>query len=162
MPREISDEPVPEERGRDLDRTLVDPLRGLESRCRDLLATAATDDGVGLDTAWPALEADLLDDLDAVEDVILPTYAVEAPHDAQRVVDEHARLRALITSIGLDEGHAPRLAHLRQLVSALASLAVSEATWMYPWAEQHIALVGSRMMFARVDHSLERAAHCAR
>lgn len=141
---------------RAFDPALADYRHALEVRCGELLVHAEADDGASLDADWPALEADLLDELGSVEDVILPKYALETPGDAQRIVDAHVGLRSLMAPVGHPAPVPARLEHLRRLVSALAELSNRERASMYPWATQHIALIGPRLMYGRVCRSLDR------
>ena len=137
---------------------LSDHHHRLEATLRALLESADADDARALTLSWSEVEADLLNHMAAEEEVILPRYELHAPADARRIRDDHARIRTLLTQIGLEvELHEIRLARLRQLVAALEAHSASEDAAMYPWAAQHVALVSQRMLYARISHGLERA-----
>ena len=137
---------------------LSDHHHRLERKCRDMLGWAYTDDARDLGSAWEDLEAELLDHMAAEEEVILPSYAMHAPEDAHRIRDEHARIRSLVTPIGIDvELHEIRVARLRRLVEALEAHSASEDAAMYPWAAQHIPLVGERLLSARIERWCARS-----
>lgn len=123
-----------------------------------MLAWASTDASRELVASWRELETELADHIAAEEEVILPSYAVHAPADAQRIREDHARILALLLPLGVDvELHEVHLARLRLLVEALDAHSISEDAGMYPWAAQHLALVGQRLLFARIGRWIGRA-----
>lgn len=152
---EAQPEPPPARRG--LAILLSDHHHRLEATCRALLGCAYAEDTRALTLSWSEVEAELLDHMAAEEDVILPSYELHDPDDAHRIREDHARIRALLTPIGVEvELHEIRLARLRQLVAALETHAASEDARMYPWAAKHVALVSQRMLYARISRGLER------
>lgn len=137
---------------------LSDQHHRLERKCRDMIGWAYTDDARDLGSAWEDLEAELLDHMAAEEEVIIPSYAMQAPQDASRIRDEHAQIRSLLTPIGIDvELHQIRVARLRRLVETLESHSASEDAAMYPWASEHIPLVGERLLSARIERWCARS-----
>ena len=54
---------------------LPDHHRRLEAKCREMRASAYSDDTRDLVAAWCELEAELVDHLAVEEEVILPVYA---------------------------------------------------------------------------------------
>ena len=133
-----------------------DHLRRVATLCRRLLDCATANDGRALVIEWNALEAALLDHMDAEEEVILPAYAQHAPEDARQIRADHERLRALLAPIGIEvELHEIRIARLRALVGVLEAHALDEDIGMYPWAEHNLPRL-HRLLFARVNRSLER------
>lgn len=136
---------------RGLSLLLPDHHRRLETKCRELLAWTYTDDTRELAAAWCQLEAELNDHLAAEEEVILPGYAVHAPDDARRILDDHTRLRELLTPIGVEiELHEARADRLRRLAEALASHALLEDTAMYPWAQSNLTEIARRLLYVRI------------
>jgi len=145
----------PARRGTDV--LLSDHHHRLEATCRALLGDAYANDPRALSLGWSEVEAELLDHMAAEDAVILPSYELDAPADARRIRDEHARIRALLTPVGVEiELHEIRLARLRQLVAALEGHSASEDAAMYPWAARHVALVRERMLYARISRGLAR------
>lgn len=152
-PVETAEQP----RRRGVDRLLSDHHHRLEAKARSLLESAGGADTRALGVCWNGLEAELLDHMAAEEDVILPRYSAYAPADACRIRSEHARIRALLGSTGVDlELHQVRLARLRRLVDELEAHSASEDRAMYPWAVDHVGLVAERLLFARIRHSVGR------
>ena len=134
-----------------------DHHRRIDAMCQNLLGWAHTDNSRELAEGWSELEGELLDHIAAEEDVILPGYAIHAPVDANLVLADHARIRALLTPIGVDvELHQICAPRLQLLVDALAAHALSEDAAMYPWAEQHISLVAERLLAARIERWFAR------
>lgn len=159
LTREMADEPeprvAPARQGMGL--LLSDHHHRLELKGRDMVACAYTDDPLGLLSSWGELETELLDHMAAEEEVILPGYAAHAPGDADRIFDEHTRIRALITLIGVDiELHAIRAERLQRLVDTLGAHSASEDAAMYPWATDNIALVAQQLLFKRISRWFAR------
>jgi len=136
---------------------LSDHHRRLEKKCRALLESDHTDNERDMTSSWCELEAELLDHIAAEEEVILPSYAVHAPDDARRILNEHIHVRALVSVVGVDvELHEIRLPHLRRLVEALETHSASEDAGMYPWAVEHVGLVSERLLFSRIQRWMAR------
>ena len=146
-------EPLPPRRG--LRLLLPDHHRRLEAKCNELLAWAYTDDFRELTARWRELEAELLDHIAAEEEVILPGYAKHAPDDAKRILEDHARIRELVTPVGVEiELHQTRASRLRLLTEALAAHAEHEDSLMYPWAELNLVQVAQHLLFTRIGRWL--------
>lgn len=144
-----SSELLPARRG--LQLLLPDHHRRLAAKCRELLAWAYTDDTRELAAAWRELEAELNDHIAAEEEVILPAYAQHAPDNAKQILDDHARLRELLTPIGVEiERHETRAARLRRLAEALDAHTLFEEATMYPWAQNNLTAVARRLLFIRI------------
>ncbi len=105
-----------------------------------MLACAATDDPRALTASWAALEHALRAHIAFEEETVLPGYAMYAPDDARQIREDHVRILALVTPLGVDiELHEVRLARLRELVTALEIHALHEDVTMYPWAANNLA-----------------------
>ena len=134
-----------------------DHHRRIDAIRQNLFGWAHTDNARELSEGWSELEGEVLDHIAAEEDVILPGYAIHAPVDAAMVLTDHARIRALLTPIGVDvELHQICAPRLQLLVDALAAHALSEDAAMYPWAERHISLVTERLLAARIERWFAR------
>jgi hypothetical protein len=130
---------------------LPDHHRRTEARCRALLAAAYADDPRELAATWADLEAELESHMAAEEEAILPEFGRHAPDDAAQIHADHARIRALLTPIGVEvELHLTRAHRLSLLVDALAAHALFEDTTMYPWAEAHLPAVAQRLLLTRL------------
>lgn len=129
--------PLPPRRG--LQLLLHDHHRRLEVKCRDMLAWAYTDDARGLAAAWSEFVAELSDHMASEEEAILPRYAEHAPDEAKRIREDHARIRELLTPLGVElQLHEIRATRLRQLAQAIETHAQFEDATMYPWARSHL------------------------
>lgn len=124
----------------------------LEAICTELLSAAAADDGREVTITWRELEEELLDHMAAEEEIILPGYGEHAPDDARRIRDEHVRLRALLTPLGVEvELHEVRATRLRQLAHLLHAHAAHEDAEMYPWAEAHLGAAAHHALWVRIS-----------
>jgi len=142
-------ESLPPRRG--LDLLLPDHHRRLEATCRELLAWAYSDDMREFAATWRELEAEINDHIAAEEEVILPGYAAHAPDDAKRILDDHARIRELLTPIGVEiELHEARAARLQRLADALHAHALFEDATIHPWAQSHLTAVALRALYVRI------------
>ncbi len=122
-----------------------------------MLAWALANDSRHVIRAWAELEAELLDHMAAEEAIILPSYALHAPADARRILDDHTRFRSLLATMDIDvELHQIRAGRLRRLVEALEVHSASEDAVMYPWATEHIALVAQRLLFTQIGSWIAR------
>ena len=127
----------------------------LLSRCRDLLAAAYADDSRELVTCWCELETELVDHMAAEEELILPRYAAHAPAEGQRIAADHARMRELLTPMGVEvELHESRASRLRQLVDTLEAHAAFEDAGMYPWAERNLGRDTRHLLGVRIGRWL--------
>ncbi len=130
---------------------LPDHHRRLEAKCQDLLARAHENDLRDVVAGWAAFERELLEHMAAEEEVVIPSYARHAPADARRILDEHARLRAIVSAMGVDvELHEIRVARLTRLLDALETHADHEDAVMYPWAEENLVEVAQHVLVDRI------------
>jgi Hemerythrin HHE cation binding domain len=119
------------------------------------MAAVYADDSRQLAAAWAVLEAELESHMEAEEEVILPGFGAHAPDDAAQIRLDHARIRALLSPLGVEvELHMIRAHRLALLVEALAAHALFEDTTMYPWAEAHLPAVEQRLMLTRLSRWL--------
>ena len=129
---------------------LPDHHRRLAAMCNDLLACVYTADTRELATRWSALEDELLDHMAAEEEIILPHYVIHDYLDAQRIRDDHARIRQLIAPMGLDvELHEARADRLRRLIDEIRIHAMHEDAKMYPWANSNLPIIAEHQVVSR-------------
>jgi hypothetical protein len=134
----------------------------IEGASRALLAATYTDDSRELITEYRSFEREILEHLEAEEDVILPAYEHHVPVDARALRSDHARIRERLTRIGIDcDLHAIRAGTLEDLISELRAHAAREDAQMYPWARVHLPLDTKRDLFARLAASIDRLARIA-
>jgi len=141
-------QPLPVRRGHHL--LLPDHHRRLDARCQALIAQVQHGDPAAFAAPWRRLEAEILEHMAAEEDVLVPTYTVSAPEDAQRILQDHLRIRQLLVMTGAAMGARETCrACLRELVAVLAAHAAHEDKLMYPWAQRHLPHLVQRSLFAR-------------
>ena len=134
-----------------MDLLLPDHHRRLAAKCRELLASAHTDDHRAVVAAWWEVEAELLDHMAAEEEVILPLYQRHSPDDAKRILDDHAQIRELVTPVGVEiELHEARARRLRVLVEALDAHADHGDRLMYPWALRKLPELARHLLVSRI------------
>jgi len=125
--------------------------RRLEEACTELLGVSHGDDTRALGAAWRRFEAEVLDHLAAEEEVMLPAYEEVAPAAAHEIRDDHARIRALLTTLGLEvELHVIRAETVRWLVDALRDHARREDETMYVWARRSLPPHGLAALYDRI------------
>lgn len=119
--------------------------------CQNLLACAHESNLRDVVGAWSAFERELFDHMAAEEEVVIPSYARHSPINAQRILDDHVRIRAIASAMGVDvELHEIRIARLTRLVDALAMHADHEDSVMYPWAQRHLPEVARHVLADRI------------
>ena len=137
---------------------LPDHHRRLDGKCRALLACAHGDDTRALVATWHELEVELLDHMTAEEEVVLPSYAMHAPADASRILDDHLRICEVASMLGVDvELHEIRVGRLEQLVEALDAHAKHEDASMYPWAQSNLPQIAQTLLITRIGRWLSAA-----
>jgi hypothetical protein len=130
---------------------LPDHHRRLEAKCRALVESDETGDAYALRLRWFELETELLEHLSAEEVAIIPSYAIDAPDDASRILTEHAEIRELLTPIRVgDESHLQHAERVARLVDLLDRHAEHEDAHMYPWAQRNLSQVTEHLLFKRV------------
>jgi iron-sulfur cluster repair protein YtfE (RIC family) len=140
---------LPPRRG--LQLLMPDHHRRLDQMCREVLVAAYADEPRALIMRWCALELELVDHMAAEEQVILPGYAAYAPADAQKIRDDHVRIRALVAPIGVEvELHEVRIARLGTLIEALEAHTLHEDTRMYPWVANNLSSVARQLLHSRI------------
>lgn len=111
-----------------------DELQGLLQQLRNAAEKA---DEPTLVRVWGDFESKLLAHLDAEESYLLPAFEQAHPEEAQKIRDEHARIRKLVAELGVRaELHCLRLQTVEALVDELRQHANEEDRWFYQWADE--------------------------
>lgn len=112
----------------------------LERACNDLLSEAYADDPRALCQRWRQFEAEVLDHINAEEELIVPAFEQVAPAEARAIRAEHAMLRDLLHRLGIEvDLHEIRLRTVRELIALLHEHAAREVDrGMYSWAADHL------------------------
>jgi polyisoprenoid-binding protein YceI len=116
----------------------------LERQFQSILAEASDGDPIALREAWRTFESDLLHHFDDEEVHILPAFARQRPADARALVDEHERIRARLTKLGVDlDLHCLPAERIADLVASLRAHARHEDDLLYPWAAHRLGETAS-------------------
>lgn len=130
-----------------------DELQGLLGQLRNAAETA---NEPTLVRVWGELESKLLTHLDAEEAYLLPPFEEAHPEEAQKIRDEHARIRKLVADLGVRaELHTLRLHTVEELVGELRQHANEEDRWFYQWADESTDEPTRDRLFEYLAHEAE-------
>jgi len=107
----------------------------LEAFANEILATIVEGDRKRMPQAISALQAAVAAHLADEERELLPGYAKHDPHDAARIMEDHAGIRKALAELDLETDlHLLRAEAMRALLTALQAHAGREEAGMYRWA----------------------------
>jgi len=93
-----------------------------------------------LEATWTTFEKRLLGHMETEERCLLPLIEVSDPAEFKRVRTEHARIRGLLTELGVAiELHTVREANISELIELLEAHAKHENTTLYHLAESKLS-----------------------
>jgi hemerythrin superfamily protein len=135
--------------------TAIDAMLGedharLERAFDAILTGAERGDWDDLRRRWPSFDRELTRHMDAEEIRIISGFGREHPREARALLDDHARIRAQLTELGL----ALELGNLsieraQGFMIDLREHAAREDAVLYPWAARGLdALAWERFRFA--------------
>jgi hypothetical protein len=114
---------------------LLDEHVRLATLCNDVLSIFEAGDREACDAAYRDLERHLDAHLTFEDRELLPALARIDPKEADQLAEDHHRLRARMTEIGVGvDLHTTRAKHVRALIVDLANHARREGELMYRWA----------------------------
>jgi len=117
---------------------------------RRLAEDAAAPSAEVLDATWAEFEPHLMHHFEAEERYLLPLIEADHPSEVERIRLEHARIRNLVTELGVRvELHTARQAAINDLIELLRAHAAHEDEALYQWA-------GDKASSA-VEHSVTRS-----
>ena len=100
-----------------------------------MLAGAQRGDWDDLRRRWPAFGRELTRHMDAEEIRIISGFGREHPREARTLLDDHARMRAQLTELGLElERGNVSIESARRFMIDLREHAAREDAVLYPWA----------------------------
>jgi len=86
---------------------------------------------------WQRFERELSSHMDLEEQEILPSFSRAHQAEAQAIRDEHARIRAGLTEMGIDlDLHCLRAERVEAFIGLLRAHAQREEAVLYPWASR--------------------------
>ena len=97
-----SPEPVAHTSDTSIDAMLGEDHARLERAFDAILAGAERGDWDDLRRRWPGFERELTRHMDAEEIRIISGFGREHPREARMLLDDHARIRAQLTELGLE------------------------------------------------------------
>jgi hemerythrin-like domain-containing protein len=119
----------------------------LEALMRRLAEDAEAPVSAVLANTWTTLETKLVRHMEAEERFLLPLIEASNPHEVKRIQLEHARIRDLLSELGLAvELHTIRRPHVDELLETLRAHAKHEDEALY-------CLAGEKASRA-VEHSI--------
>ena len=108
----------------------------VERACLELKREMYGDDRLALIAAWRRFEERITAHMVAEEELLLDAYGREQPDDARAIRAEHARLRSVLTPLGVEcELHLIRASTLERLLAFLRMHAEHEDRGLYAWAD---------------------------
>ena len=112
----------------------------LSTLASDILAGIVEGDPKRMPEAISVLQAAVAAHLDDEERELLPRYALFAPEDAARILQEHAGIRKVLAELDLETDlHLVRADAMAAFLAALQAHAAREDAGMYLWASQSAA-----------------------
>ncbi len=133
--------------------------RSLRRAAEDLMARAHEDDCFSLVAEFRAFEKQILEHVQAEEDIVLPAYAVAFPEEAAEIRRGHAAIRKQLEQTALDcELHSIRIEAIRDLLAKLEDHAKYEDQTMYPWAQVHLPVASRNAIGTILRTSIRKLA----
>ena len=135
--------------------TSIDAMLGedharLERAFDAMLTGAERGDWDDLRRRWPSFSRELTRHMDAEEIRIISRFGHEHPREARTLLDDHARMRAQLTELGLalEQGDVS-IERAQGFMIDLREHAAREDAVLYPWAARGLdALAWERFRFA--------------
>ena len=111
----------------------------LERHFQSIVTESSCGDQIALREAWRAFEKELLGHFDDEEAQVFPSFAHQKPIEARALLDEHERIRARLTKLGVDlDLHCLSAERIADFVAALRAHARHEDDLLYPWAAHRL------------------------
>lgn len=121
----------------------------LENLVCDVMDALRADDREAVFTLWLALETALTSHFEFEERIMLPSFAVGFPFEAEQIRQEHKEILEALEQVGSELDRDDLwVVSARQLLARLRKHAAREDTLFYLWAEAHVA-DDDRHSFAR-------------
>jgi hemerythrin superfamily protein len=122
-------------RGEFIHSMLSEDHRHLERLFQEIVAWAHEGEHRTLRGEWQRFERELTTHMELEEEEILPAFSHEHLAEAQAIREEHARIRAGLTELGIDlDLHCLRAERVEAFIGLLRAHAKREEALIYPWA----------------------------
>jgi hemerythrin-like domain-containing protein len=122
-------------RGEFIHAMLSEDHEHLERLFQEIVARVRGCDHATIRGDWQRFERELSSHMDLEEREILPAFSREHGDEAQAIRQEHARIRAGLTELGIDlDLHCLRAERVESFIDLLRSHARREEALLYPWA----------------------------
>jgi hypothetical protein len=145
-----STEPVVHTSDTSIDAMLGEDHARLERAFDAILTGAECGDWDDLRRRWPGFGRELTRHMDAEEIRIISGFGREHPREARMLLDDHARIRAQLTELGLElEMGTVSIERAQGFMIDLREHAAREDAVLYPWAARGLDdLAWERFRFA--------------
>jgi hemerythrin superfamily protein len=133
-------------RSDDIRDLMVEDHAHLERLFDAVVGEARCDDPPALRAQWGRFEKELSDHLTLEESQILPAFSKEYPAEARAILEEHGRIRSILTELGVElELHCLRSERVSTFIDYLREHARREEKLLYPWAsrQEQAGVLGS-------------------
>jgi hemerythrin-like domain-containing protein len=124
-------------RGEFIHAMLSEDHQHLERLFQEIIARVQEGEQGTLRGDWQRFERELSSHMEVEELEILPAFSREHLVEAQGIRDEHARIRAGLTELGIDlDLHCLRAERVEAFIGLLRAHAQREEALLYPWASR--------------------------
>lgn len=124
-------------RGEFIHDMLSEDHRHLDRLFQEIVAWAHEGEHATLRGEWQRFERELTSHMELEEQEILPAFSGEHLAEAQSIRDEHARIRAGLTELGIElDLHCLRAESVEAFIGHLRAHAKREEALLYPWASR--------------------------
>ena len=130
-------ERVSPRRGEFIHSLLSEDHQHLDQLFEEIVGWAREGEHASLREEWRRFERELSSHMDLEEQEILPAFSRTHQAEAQAILDEHARIRARLTEMGIDlDLHCLRAERVEAFIGLLRAHARREEGLLYPWASR--------------------------
>lgn len=122
-------------RGEFIHAMMSEDHRHLEVLFEEIVKSAREGEHATMRGEWQRFEWELTSHMELEEQEILPAFSRDHLAEAQAIRDEHARIRAGLTEMGIElDLHCLRAERVEAFIGLLRAHAKREEALLYPWA----------------------------
>ena len=135
---------------------LLHDHKRLEARFQRMVETVRTADRPTIQREWDDFERVLLGHLAWEEQSLLPRFGLAKPVEAVLIKQDHARIRALLTDLGLQlDLRSLRAERVDEFMALLRTHSALEERVLYRWAETGVPAHEHEGFLTRLKHQLD-------